>query len=74
MREGTPLVAGDGGEGVGAVTSGGFGPSLGAPVAMGYVAIAHAAPGTPLGGELRGKVLPVTVAKLPFIEPGYKRA
>jgi aminomethyltransferase len=72
MREGTPLLAD--GERVGAVTSGGFGPSLGAPVAMGYVAIAHAAPSTPLAGELRGKTLPVTVARLPFIEPGYKRA
>ncbi len=57
-----------------AITSGGFGPSLDAPVAMGYVPIGQAAPGTRLLGRLRGKMLPVTVAKMPFIEPGYKRA
>jgi aminomethyltransferase len=41
---------------------------------MGYVPIALAAPGTRLFGQLRGKKLPVTVAKMPFITPGYKRA
>ena len=71
MREGTELVA-DGGT-VGAVTSGGFGPSLDAPVAMGYVPIDLAAPGTRLLGRLRGRELPATVAKMPFIAPGYKR-
>ena len=55
------------------MTSGGFGPSLDAPVAMGYVAIGQAAPGTRLLGQLRGKMLPVTVAKLPLVAPGYKR-
>ena len=74
MREGTELFAEDGGARMGAITSGGFGPSLDAPVAMGYVPIASAAPETPLLGELRGKMLPVTVARLPFIRPGYKRA
>ena len=59
---------------MGRVTSGGFGPSLDAPVAMGYVPIELAAPGTRLFGRLRGRMLPVTVAKLPLIEPGYKRA
>jgi aminomethyltransferase len=75
MREGTELFAGeDDGEAIGSITSGGFGPSLNAPVAMGYVPIEHAAPGTRLFGRLRGKMLPVTVAKLPLIKPGYKRA
>jgi aminomethyltransferase len=73
MREGTELLADEGGEAVGRVTSGGFGPSLDAPVAMGYVPIGQAAPGTRLHGRLRGKMLPVTVTKMPFIEPGYKR-
>jgi aminomethyltransferase len=41
---------------------------------MGYVPTALAAPGTRLQGRLRGKMLPVTVAKLPLIKPGYKRA
>lgn len=71
MRHGTGLFAGD--EAVGEVTSGGFGPSLDRPVAMGYVAIGQAAPETRLAGQLRGKMLPVTVAKLPLVAPGYKR-
>ncbi len=58
---------------VGRITSGGFGPTLNAPVAMGYVATSIAQPGTRLFAELRGKRLPVTVATLPFITPGYKR-
>lgn len=74
MREGTLLFATeDAAEPVGKITSGGFGPSLGSPVAMGYVPIELAAAGTRLWGQLRGKMLPVTVAKLPFIKPGYKR-
>jgi len=73
MREGTELLETGEGETIGAITSGGFGPSLDAPVAMGYVPIALAAPGTRLSGRLRGRVLPATVAKMPFITPGYKR-
>ena len=57
----------------GHVTSGGFGVSLGAPVAMGYVAIDAAARGTRLFAEVRDKRLPVTVADLPFVPPHYKR-
>ena len=56
----------------GTVTSGGFGPSVGAPVAMGYVPIGTAV-GTVLYGDVRGKRLPVTVADLPFHKPRYKR-
>jgi aminomethyltransferase len=74
MREGTPLFAAEDDEDqVGRITSGGFGPSIGAPVAMGYVPIELAAAGTRLWAELRGRRLPVTVTKLPFIQPGYKR-
>jgi aminomethyltransferase len=58
---------------VGAATSGGFGPSLDGPVAMGYVPAALAAPGTRIFAELRGKRLPLTVTALPFIMPKYKR-
>jgi aminomethyltransferase len=72
MRAGTELYA-DGDEAVGRVTSGSFGPSVEAPVAMGYVPIGLAAPETGLHGLLRGRKHPVRVAKLPFIEPGYKR-
>ena len=71
MREGTPLFIAE--KQVGAVTSGGFGPSLAAPVAMGYVAAEHATPGTELTGEVRGKHMPVTVAQLPFIPANFKR-
>src|SRR5215510_5480508 len=52
---------------IGAVTSGGFGPSLDGPIAMGYVPVALAAPGTRVFAELRGKRLPLTVTGLPFI-------
>ncbi len=72
MREGTRLFAPDGTP-LGAVTSGGFGPSLGAPLAMGYVPAAFSAPGTALMGEVRGKHMPVTVCPLPFHPTTYKR-
>ncbi|OYW60276.1 MAG: glycine cleavage system protein T, partial [Rhodobacterales bacterium 12-65-15] len=72
MREGVALFAPDGTP-VGQVTSGGFAPSLQAPVAMGYVATHLAAIGTMLEGEVRGKRLPVTVAALPFHPTTYKR-
>jgi aminomethyltransferase len=58
---------------VGEVTSGGFGPSVDGPVAMGYVASDYAATGTQLFAEVRGKYLPISVASLPFITPTYKR-
>jgi aminomethyltransferase len=61
-------------EALGTVTSGVFGPSAEGPVAMGYVPAAQAAAGTRLFAEVRGKRLPVTVAKMPFITPGYKRS
>jgi aminomethyltransferase len=72
MREGTALFAPDGTP-LGEVTSGGYGPSVEAPVAMGYVAAAFAAPGTALEGEVRGRRLPVTVAALPFRPATFKR-
>jgi aminomethyltransferase len=72
MREGTDLFAPDG-TSVGQVTSGGFGPSVAAPVAMGYVASGFAATGTALAGDVRGKHLPVTVADMPFHPTTYKR-
>ena len=72
MREGTALFAPDATP-LGTVTSGGFGPSVDAPIAMGYVAAAFAKPGTPLLGEVRGKHLPVTISELPFHPTTYKR-
>ena len=73
MREGTAIFdAPEGGAPIGAVTSGGFGPSVEAPVAMAYLP-AGLAPGATVWGEVRGKRLPATVAALPFHPARYKR-
>jgi aminomethyltransferase len=61
------------GAAIGAVTSGGFGPSLDAPIALGYVSTSCAQTGTRLFAEVRGKRLPVAVTELPFVTPHYKR-
>lgn len=74
VRAEAPLFAVEtGGEPFGVVTSGGFGPSVDAPVAMGYVPSANAATGTKLFAGVRGKRLPVAVAPLPFVSPNYQR-
>jgi aminomethyltransferase len=57
----------------GVVTSGGFGPSLNAPVSMGYVARGAASTGTRLFAEVRGKRHSVMVSELPFVPTRYKR-
>ncbi|MBI1179458.1 MAG: glycine cleavage system aminomethyltransferase GcvT [Alphaproteobacteria bacterium] len=57
---------------VGHVTSGGFGPTVGGPIAMGYVTPEHAADGTALGLVIRGKTHPARVAPLPFVPKGWK--
>jgi len=73
MREGTALFDSETAEApVGTITSGGFGPSLQAPIAMGYVPAALAQPDTRLWGEVRGKRLPVRVAKTPFRPSTYR--
>lgn len=53
------------------VTSGTFSPCLKAPVAMGYVATPSAADGTPLAIEVRGKLVPAKVTKMPFVPQRY---
>jgi aminomethyltransferase len=74
MREGTPLYASaEGGDPVGHVTSGAFGPTLAAPMSMGYVPRDMAAVDTQLFGELRGRRQPVRVARLPFTDAKFKR-
>jgi aminomethyltransferase len=74
MREGTPLFASaDSSEQIGAITSGGFGPSVARPIAMGYLPSELASDGTTVFAELRGKRLPVTVAPMPFRPSTYKR-
>jgi len=71
VREGAKLF--DGNTEIGVVTSGGFAPSVGAPIAMGYVPRDHAAPGTAIAAEVRGKRVPVTVAATPFVPHNYVR-
>jgi aminomethyltransferase len=71
-REDTEIVDASG-ERLGHVTSGGFGPSVGGPVAMGYVDHAHTAEGTPLDLLVRGTLRPARVARLPFIPTRYYR-
>jgi aminomethyltransferase len=61
------------GEIVGEITSGGFGPSVNGPVAMGYVRSDHAVIGTPLNLMVRGKALPAKVAAMPFAPHRYHR-
>jgi aminomethyltransferase len=58
---------------MGEITSGGFGPSLNAPMAMGYVAPGFATDGTELELMVRGKPLPARVAPMPFIPNRYAR-
>ncbi|MEJ8571755.1 glycine cleavage system aminomethyltransferase GcvT [Microbaculum marinum] len=70
-REGTDISVA--GSPVGKVTSGGFGPSVGGPVAMGYVEREFVAPGTELVLSVRGRAEAAHVAKLPFVPHGYKR-
>ena len=74
VREGAALFSdGAAAEPIGAVTSGGFGPSVNAPVAMGYLPSARGAAGELAFAEVRGQRLPLRVAPLPFVPNTYKR-
>jgi aminomethyltransferase len=71
-REGTDILALLGDK-LGVVTSGGFGPSVNGPVAMGYVKASYAEPGKPVNLMVRGKALSASVAPLPFVPHRYAR-
>lgn len=74
MREGVPLYASEGSsDQIGTITSGGFGPTVGGPVAMGYLPSNLSTVGKTVYGELRGKRQPLTVAALPFTPANFKR-
>jgi aminomethyltransferase len=74
VREGAALFADETStKPIGAVTSGGFGPSLNAPVAMGYLPSSLAAAGGLVFAELRGARLPLRIAAMPFVSNTYKR-
>ncbi|MEZ5893038.1 MAG: glycine cleavage system aminomethyltransferase GcvT [Parvularculaceae bacterium] len=71
-REGTEIQSTDG-KTIGVVTSGGFGPSANAPVAMGYVEAAFSKSGTPVNLIVRGRPLPAVVVGMPFVPNNYYR-
>ena len=71
-REGTGITDADGAP-IGTVTSGGFGPSVEGPIAMGYVDIAHATTDTPVNLVVRGQPRPGRIAPMPFVPNRYYR-
>ena len=72
VREGVELL-GPECKRVGMVTSGGYGPTVGGPVAMGYVTPEMANPGQELAAEVRGREVECTVSELPFVPHRYRR-
>jgi len=72
-RGGTVIFDATGETQIGVITSGGFGPTFNAPVAMGYVQPSAAKDGTDIMLSVRGKLIPATVAKMPFVECSYYR-
>ena len=71
-REGAEILS-EQGKKIGQITSGGFAPSLGRPIAMGYVERDFAASDTPVAVVVRGKALPARVANMPFAPHRYFR-
>jgi aminomethyltransferase len=71
-RQGTQILGADGAQ-IGQVTSGGFGPTLGGPVSLGYVVSACAEPGTPVSLVVRNNPISGKVVRLPFVPHNYKR-
>ncbi len=71
-RNGTEIQYTDGRQ-IGVITSGGFGPTVNGPIAMGYVETAFADVGTPVNLIVRGQALPAQIIKLPFIPNNFKR-
>ena len=71
-REGA-IITDEAGAEIGVVTSGGFGPSLNGPLAMGYVAASHAATDTSVRLVVRGKPLPARIVTLPFVPNNFYR-
>ena len=71
-RDGTEILNQDG-RAIGVVTSGGFGPTVGGPVSLGYVPPEHAEPGTKITLSIRGKAHPASTASMPFTPHHYRR-
>ena len=72
VRAGAALFDADGNP-AGHVTSGGFGPSAGHPVAMGYASASLAKPGTKLFADVRGTKIPIDISSLPFTPHRYRK-
>ncbi|MBS7561152.1 MULTISPECIES: glycine cleavage system aminomethyltransferase GcvT [unclassified Pseudomonas] len=72
VREGAEIVDAEGNI-IGSVCSGGFGPTLGGPLAMGYLDVKHSALDTPVAAIVRGKKVPMLVSKMPFVPQRYYR-
>ena len=74
MRASTKLFASEtSSDEIGEITSGGFGPSVNSPVSMGYISTKFSDEGTKVFAEVRGKRLPATIAKMPFVAANFKR-
>lgn len=71
VREGAPIYSGS--TQIGSITSGGFAPSVQAPIAIGFVSSDHSTPGTVLEAEVRGKRIGLTVTGMPFVPHNYVR-
>lgn len=71
-REGTGIADADG-KVLGNITSGGYGPSVGGPIAMGYIDAKYAAPGTKIFLAVRGKDRPAVIVNMPFIEKRFHK-
>jgi aminomethyltransferase len=72
IREGA-IIEDQSGNEIGVVTSGGFSPSLGHPICIGYIGIDHNQENSELNAVVRDKRLPVSVIKLPFVQRRYYR-
>jgi len=73
-RSHTEIFSADGSKKIGEITSGGFGPTYGKALAMGFVDTEHAADGTAVAVSVRGKMLPCEITKTPFVPTCYHKA
>lgn len=73
-RSHTEVFTADGSKKIGEITSGGFGPTYGKALAMGYVETEHSAEGTKVAVSVRGKMLPAEISKMPFVATSYYKA
>ena len=73
-RSHTEIFTADGSKKIGEITSGGFGPTYGKALAMGFVETEHSTDGTKVAVSVRGKMLPAEISKMPFVPTSYFKA